>query len=239
MQTYSNDLMLHFTHEVNDCAGEGDAHHIYLTFAGLLFDFRYGNDYLEDGADEEEQSKYYGFYAIDSELFWRGIGIGTHLYDNPLTPMKFIGHYGYDIKKNKLILLDKDYDRGSNPDLTFREQIDTSYTNKNGEIQDVSKMRWFIEERRWTLPLLHWLHLDNLYVKRIVDLEFEANPGIGVNRNEWKGGVCGASICLNDEPKIFKLYNKAIRSKRSKPILDFYDAISDRITEFMWIEKRF
>lgn len=212
---------------------------ISLEIGGFYISFKYSKDFLMDiHYSDDSKSSHYGFYSIDGERFWRAIWIGDKLYYNIFTPEKFLGCWIYDIENNKLIdneLLDK-YSDKYNPNIEFPYITilkNCEYTDKDQETYQVDEIRWWLEERRWTLPILYWLGLSKLYTKKVIALSFDSDTELGIERGSWKGGVMGSCIKLNTDSER-ELYEDYIFTRKYfgyKPL--FHHKLKTRIADFM------
>lgn len=215
-----------------------------ITFGGLYLIYRYSQDFIMD-KNADEKSSYFGLYSADGEKFWSYFWTPTSLYDNPLKARKYLGTFINDIishkKYNKNLF--ESYSEQYNPSLKIPylvELNDTTYTAKNGHQQNVNQIKWWVEETHFTLPLLHWIHLDKLYVKKYISLAFESDTELGVERGSWKGGVIGSSIKITkkDEPKIYHTY-KMVEYGNDNLTYELHRRLIHRINFFMKKEQRF
>lgn len=230
------------------------SHNIHLTIGGFKFIWKYGNnpidkpdDYYNDFCD----TKYYGLYSVDGEIFWNDIWWGNHLYNNPFACNKFLGCYVLDIDNGKLINKNIliDYNKEYNPNIKFPyvyEKENDTYVNKNGIKQHVPEIKFYYEKRSWCPPILYYLKLSWLYIKNRVDLEFECSnngdktfDGIGVKaNNSWKGGVYGSSIQINKYPELYNMFNK-ISVGQLNELSRFKYMTNNLIKDFMLYQKKY
>ena len=214
---------------------------ICLTIGGLYLVYKYGFEFAYVKNDDSK-SKYFGFYSVDGEWIWRTFW-SKHLHDNPLLPQKHIGTYDFDMDTNRMIDSNvfRSYSKQYNPDME-RPYVsilkDTIYVNKMGELQNMNEIKFWITEMRYTLPLLHALHLDKLYQKTYVHLNFDSDTGLGVESGSWKGGVLGSAMNLTlHYPELLKLYKKYRRGKCTKE--QFQLGLNKRISDFMTTDKEY
>ena len=197
------------------------SHNITLNIGGFRWRIKYGHNPIDKEDDyygDFCESSNYGFYSIDGEKFWRDIWWGNKIYNNPFTTTKFLGCQVLDVDNGKLIEKNKlmSYEKSYDPSLKFPyvyEKKNCIYINKNCEKQVVPIIQFYYEMRSWTCPILYWLKLSWLYQLKRVELSFEISQdgsetfnGIGVIKNDWKGGVYGSSVCINDYPDLYKMF---------------------------------
>lgn len=262
--TSEKSLMLSVCHRIN-LFDEDDnpceySHYIRFIIGGFSLIINFGHDFLQsDSHYMGDKHMYFGLYSIDSELFWRSIWFKTHLYDNPFVPVRHIGTSYFDMDKTKDKLkacfikrTDGFYYIQDHPEILYKEYNDTFYTCKDGKVEPVSRIVFYIEQRLYTLPLLHWLHLDNLYTKRYLGLGFDTT-GIGVDKG-WDGQVMSSDIKLsvfkdkdNDYAAAMSLYNlinsfrfKFMNNKKKAYYIDLLDnTLQYIITRFMCEDKKY
>lgn len=245
--TKSLDLMISFHHYYSDLDLDDDerayARELVVHFGGFHIFWKYGHDFLDPTKwSEDSKTKYYGLYCIDGwHGGWDNIWWDNHLYDLPWRRCKHSGTYVWD--KNTNTLLNKDELK----DLPcFKIGENKLYFNKNGEVQIVPKIEWTLVERNWESPMLRWIGIAKWFKKKIVYLEFDISNngdkdfnGIGVIKNEWKGGVYGSAIRIEKktEPELWALYKSVVSQGKLKHYSNFKHRLEDRITKFMILDK--
>ncbi|MCM1217985.1 MAG: hypothetical protein NC548_26160 [Lachnospiraceae bacterium] len=237
--TSDKSLMLCYTHDTSYWRDDEDAKYaksIGLTFGGFNFSFYWSKDFLPDDKYDNDICKFYGFHTINNEKFWNCFWWGNKLYDNPFKNTYFLGCWLFDPNTCNLInqkgMEYKDYP-------LIHVSSNTSYTCKDGDKHDVNKITWWIEERIWIAPILHWLHIDYLFPSVKVSLSFDSNTELGVKRGSWKGGVMGSDINLTNEPDLYNTYMNITRKGHAHLITKFKHDISQRIKYFLTQEKRY
>ena len=210
---------------IEDYTDTKHSHDIMFWIGGLTFTFYYKKDFLEGNVDDRMRA--YGLYSVDGESFWNLFWWGNHTYSNPFKPNRIISKTVYDFD-NLTPVNKKDID-STDQMPCFQILTDKPFIDKDGVRQNVHEIKFWLEEMRWTLPILHWLHLDGIYQKSYLFMDFESDTELGVGRHDWKGGVVGGSINITrDYSDIAKLYRKHLKKptdvellSRLKEDLDF------------------
>lgn len=247
--TKSRDLMLAFHHYYNELNYDDDkrtyAKELVVHFGGFHIFWKYGHEFLDPTKwSEDSKTKYYGLYCIDGwHGGWDNIWWGTHIYDLPWRRCRHSGTFIWDKNKNQLL---NQYELKEAP--LFKVMKNTIYINKIGNAQLVPKIEWTLVERNWESPMLRWIGIAKWVKKKIVYLEFDCSNdgnkdfnGIGVIKNEWKGGTYGSAIRIekNSEPEIWKLYKSVVIRKNERRLQRFKNILENRITRFMLTDGQY
>lgn len=234
-------LMLSFNgYNVSDAEELGFTKVVRICFGGYSFHYRYRT--FKSPQDAIERKNFirgdYGLYSIDGE-WWSTIFWGRKTYNNPFYPNHHLGCWVYDFDKNRYI--DKsqfERDQSNFPLLSVLKN--TPYITKSCKEQMIDEIHWWMEKREWTLPVLHFLHLDFLYRKPLITLEFEVvgqSGGLGDKRDTWKGGVYASSIHLTDDPTFLKFHNLVM--KQPHKTYQLKEFLYYRINSFMSDERKY
>lgn len=206
----SRDLMISFSHfyEGYDYDDETRKYsrEIVIHFGGLCIFWKYGHVFLEHGKkmDDDGKTKYYGLYCIDNwHGCWDCIWWGNHLYDTPFMYRTHLSTEVIDWKTIKPINEDYLHKYSDRYDETrkfpyYKVLKHTKYNSKSCGQQDIDWIRFYVIQRRYTMPIAHLLKLDRWIQKTHVSLDWECSPpGIGSGRDYWKGATYRSSINLN------------------------------------------
>lgn len=248
-RTFDKSLMVstyHATSYEYDEPEKEYAKNISLTIGRFWIQFKYGHNFIiPTHYIEEGKMKNYGLYCIDDETFWRSFWWGTHLYDNPFAPSYFLGCWYMNMDNGKWVNRNdiEDYYNLKSPYIVLEEK-NVTYVNKNGTEQNVPLITWHIEKRSWCPAILKRIGLSKLYQKTHIDLEFVISQngdkqfnGIGVIYNDFKGGVYGSSIQLNNYPTV--LHNMKYIHKNVYYLNVFKHNLLELIEYFMKQEKKY
>jgi hypothetical protein len=207
-----------------------------IIYGGFYLSYSY---YLKNPKMDKHYNKYitYGGLSYKGEWFWDTWCFHNKTWDNPFKIGYFKGCYVFDIHKCELINKKKFEKFNAMPFIRVLRNV--NYHNAKDELQEVKEINWWIEQRTWTTPFLHLLHLDNLYTYTRVDLEFDTKDGLGVNRDTWKGGVHGASINLEEHPETLKLYKETLSTNDVFKKILLRQNLNTIIENFMEFDKKY
>jgi hypothetical protein len=235
---YNNpSLMIYYTHHgvYTDCKW---AHKILIYFGGCVLCWQWGNDFNENtGLDYASISYSWGWDSINGEKWWTDFRWRNRTFSNPFKATHYDNSWIIDFNNKTLVEKRQLDDINDYPLVDVR--LNTTYRMKNDTVQDVSRIRWWIEQWEWSVPFLNKIGLGNYCKKINVDLEFQSDTELGVNRDSWKGGVMGATVRISDEPELLKLYLDIVKHQKLEKIPLLRTAIKNRIDYFMNEEKKY
>lgn len=171
--------------------------------------------------DKEIPAKRFGFYSSTGDVFCNMFYWGENKFRSP-----------FDTSK---ILLSQKYmnigDSDSDSPMPIKVEENTQYCLKNGMVQDIDNIEFYLLERRWTSDFAKFFRLQNFIFRRKINLVFYTPNGLGTQYNT--SGLIQVGQDLIDTYDNYTLSSNEEKLKQLKELID------ERISYFMIMDRNF
>lgn len=218
-------LLFTYIHFSND-AGEPYSHSLMFEGFGGKLGISFGHSFREDST----KPKFFGFHSTDGELLWNNLW-----FYNPFTKKNTLMESFLDTTKVFLQgrFLDVEFGEMIDEPLPVKVLEDTNYYGKEGAVQHINKIEFYVMERIWTSTLAQYLHLQSIFNTTKLSMGFQVYGDEGLGEMKETSGL----ISLTTEAKEAigeLLINKTVENKKR-----VMEILEERIAYFMMLDKNY
>lgn len=173
--------------------------------------------------DQEIPAKRFGFHSTTGDVFCNMFYWGEHKFRSPFDTSKIFLSQKY--------MNNSESDSDSDSPMPIKVEENTQYCLKNGMVQDIDNIEFYLLERRWTSDFAKFFRLQNYIFRRKINLVYYTPNGLGTQYNT--SGLIQVGQDLVDAYDDYTIFRNEEKLKQLEEL------INERISYFMIMDRNF